>query len=174
MALVIAGLSSLVSGALKRRLGGASSSGAARAVTVAVAALAMAVPVVNSARYLPTAPAFAPNGGNALEELRGHLAGRGDLGGSVWTDWETRRILPAFMRPTFGGDRVWSAPTRSLTGAGAPKVGDYVLYYSAKDNTCDHCRTALAPALREQPTPPDNWELEFATDTRNLLLYRVH
>jgi hypothetical protein len=48
-----------------------------------------------------------------------------------------------------------------------------VLLFSARSQTCNHCRTALKPWLAENPTVPKNWELVTSSDTGNLELYRV-
>ena len=91
-------------------------------------ALAVVVyPVVVGANYLLTYPAFAPNGGDALEKLRDELGATGFDAPTVWTDWETKRLLPPYQRGFFGGDKVWTGPGRSLTGPGEPAPGDYVL-----------------------------------------------
>lgn len=120
-----------------------------------------------------TQVAFAPHGGDALEDLRDHLRGRGFAPELVWTDWETARILPVYQRDFFGGERVWSGTPASLTGGGTPRAGDYVVLFSARSQTCTHCRNALRPWLREHRRPPAGWKLEYATEKGNLMLYRV-
>jgi len=172
IALVIGGLTAMAAWALARRFGGAA--GARRRAVAAVAGLAVvAYPVVVGLNFLTTYPAFAPNGGAALEQLRDELKGTGFNAPTVWTDWETKRLLPPYQRDFFGGDKVWNGRARSLTGSGEPAPGDYVLLFSARSETCNHCRTALRPWLAENPTVPENWELVTSSDTGNLELYRV-
>ena len=172
IALVIGGLTAMAAWALARRFGGAD--GIRRRAIAGVAALAVvAYPVVVSVEYLTTYPAFAPNGGDAMERLRDELRGKDFEAPTVWTDWETRRLLPPYQRDFFGGDKVWDGPGRSLTGAGEPAPGDYVLLFSARSPTCGHCRTALSPWLAENPTVPGDWELVHTSETGNLELYRV-
>ena len=172
IALVIGGLTAMVAWALARRLG-AGDGIRRRAVAGGVALAVVAYPVVVSVQYLTTYPAFAPNGGDALERLRDELRGKDFEAPAVWTDWETRRLLPPYQRDFFGGDKVWDGPSRSLTGPGEPAPGDYVLLYSARSATCGHCRTALRPWLTENPTVPESWELVHTSEAGNLELYRV-
>lgn len=138
---------------------------------VGLAMVAAAGPLTFVSGYAYDHPAFAPNGGDALGELRDHL--RGQKVGEVWTDWETKRILPAYQRDFFGGARVWSGTPMSLTGAGQPGPGDLVLLYSARSATCGHCRTALGPWLRAHPKPLPGWQVVYRTPEDNLTLYRV-
>ena len=142
---------------------------------VALGVLVCWGPVSYAARYATSSPAFAPNGGAALEDLRDHFRGRSFTPERVWTDWETARILPAYQRDFFGGDKVWSGKPQSLTGTKAePQRGDYVLLFSAKSQTCTFCRVALGPWLKEHPQgPPANWQTEYVSHTKNLVLYRV-
>jgi hypothetical protein len=172
IALVIGGLVSVVSGWILGRAGSASRL-TRQAVVAAVAVVACLTPVWLAARYVPNVAAFAVNGGDALEELRAHLDGKGFAVDEVWTDWETRRLLPAYQRPVLGGAKVWTGAGRSLTGAGAPGPGDAVLLYSARSATCDHCRSALKPWLAKNPTIPSTWDLVFEDDAKNLQLYVV-
>lgn len=172
IALVIGGLTAMAAWALARRLGGTAA--IRRRAIAGLAALAVvAYPVTVGVEYLTTYPAFAPNGGDALERLRDELRGKDFEAPTVWTDWETKRILPPYQRDYFGGDKVWEGPGRSLTGAGEPAPGDYVLLFSARSATCGHCRTALRPWLEENPTVPAAWELVHRSETGNLELYRV-
>ena len=172
IALVIGGLVSVVSAWILGRAGSASVA-ARRAVVGGVAVVACLTPVWLAARYVPDVPAFAVNGGDAMEELRAHLDGKGFSVDEVWTDWETKRLLPAYQRPPLGGAKVWTGTARSLTGAGEPGPGDAVLLYSARSSTCDHCRAALKPWLQKNPTIPASWDLVFEDDAKNLQLYVV-
>jgi hypothetical protein len=138
---------------------------------VLLAVVAAAGPVTFVSGYAYDQPAFAPNGGEALDELRDHL--RGQKVGEVWTDWETKRILPAYQRDFFGGAKAWSGTPMSLTGPGEPGPGDLVLLYSARSLTCGHCRTALEPWLTAHPNPPSGWQVLYQTREDNLTLYRV-
>lgn len=174
MYLVIGGLTALAAGYLAKRLGSGRDSSAGRRGTVLVAGLAALVvtgPLVSGIGFAQSHPSFAPNGGNALQQLRDHVRGQ-DLG-QVWTDWETKRILTAYQHDFFGGRRVWDGTVMSLTGKGAPGSGDHVLLYSATSETCNHCRNALAPWLEKHPHVPPDWVVEFVTPTGNLVLYRV-
>ena len=125
-----------------------------------------------AARWVPTVDAFAPNGGDALEELRTHLADVDYREGELWTDWETKRLVPVYQRGPFGGERLWTAKPRSLTG-GQPGPGDGVLLYSTHDDTCGHCRRALEPWAAQHPTLPSNWHLVYRNETGNVELYSV-
>lgn len=179
MSLVVAGMAALAAAWLVRRL---VSSGvprrAARVLPALVAALVLVVPVVEVARYATVgepSSAFAVNGGDALEELRDHLDAQDFSTTTVWTDWETVRILPAYQREFFGGDKVWTGKGRSITGKRAkPVAGDYVLLFRPGSRTCSFCLTALEPwTIRHPSGPPASWEPVFESDTRNLVLYRV-
>jgi hypothetical protein len=141
---------------------------------VVLAGLVCAGPAAFAAQYATNHVAFAPNGGDALEDLRDHLRGQDFAPERVWTDWETKRILPAYQRDFFGGEKVWSGKPMSITGKGEPQPGDYVLLFSAKSSTCSHCRTALKPWMKKHPDgPPANWRVEYTSETGNLVLYRV-
>jgi hypothetical protein len=132
-------------------------------------------PVAYGIGFATTHPAFAPNGGDALEDLRDHLRDQNVHPKRVWSDWETVRILPAYQRDFWGGDKVWSGKPTSLTSPRAvPKSGDYVVLFSARSTTCPFCRTALRPWLRKNPHgAPSNWERVYVSDTKNLELYKV-
>ena len=177
--LVVAGMVALATAWVVRRL---ASAGAPRVVAgvlpALVAVLVLAVPVFEVARYATTGPAstaFAPGGGDALEELRDHLDEEDFSTTTVWTDWETARILPAYQREFFGGDKVWDGRAKSITGSGAnPVSGDYVLLFQPGSRTCGFCLTALYPwTIRNPSGPPSTWEPVFESDARNLTLYRV-
>ena len=177
--LVVAGMAALATAWVVRRL---SSAGAPRVVAAAlpalVAVLVVAVPVFQGARYATTgvaSTAFAVKGGDALEELRDHLDAEDFSTPKVWTDWETARILPAYQRDFFGGDKVWQGKPESITGKGAkPVSGDYVLLFQPGSRTCGFCLTALYPwTIRNPSGPPSTWEPVFESDARNLTLYRV-
>ena len=73
---------------------------------------------------------------------------------TLWTDWETKRLVPIYQRGIFGGDPMWTAEPKSLTGPGEPGPGDAVLLYSTRDDTCGCCRRALAPWLEDEPDDP--------------------
>jgi hypothetical protein len=170
--LVIGGLVSVVAGWILGRRG-STSRGLRLAVVSGVAALACLTPVWLLVRYVPTVPAFAPNGGDAMEDLRTFLAARDFEVDEVWTDWETRRLLPAYQRPVFGGEKLWNGTGRSLTGAGEPGPGDAVLLYSARDSVCVNCRNALAPWLEENPTVPSTWEVVYENERKSVQLFLV-
>lgn len=146
----------------------------------AIPALALALlvcwgPVAWAARYATATQFFAPGGASALEDLRDHLRGKDAKAPRVWTDWETKRILPAYQRDFFGGDKVWSGEPTSLTGTTKqPAPGDFVVLFSRKSQTCQFCRTALAPWVRDHPKgPPANWVLDYTSPDKNLEFYRV-
>ena len=124
-------------------------------------------------QYVPTVSAFAVNGGDGLAELRSHMAARDLELDEVWTDWETKRILPAYQREVWGGTKVWRGTPMSLTGEGAPGPGDGVLFYSADDAVCDHCRRALAPWLEDNPRVPASWQLVYEDPADTVQLYVV-
>ena len=176
IALVIGGLTGLAVAWLVQRW--RATGWAAVAVASAVAVAVCAVPAWQVATYSTTTEAFAPNGGDALEDLREHLGSIGFSTDEVWTDWETKRILPAYQRDAFGGKKVWTGTPRSITSgrtgpAWEPYPGDAVLLFSARDMTCQWCRTALKPWLEEHPTVPANWHLVYRSETGNVELYQV-
>ncbi|OLP72345.1 hypothetical protein BJM39_10465 [Salmonella enterica subsp. enterica serovar Javiana] len=131
-------------------------------------------PVAYCVDYARTQPAFAPNGSDALEDLRDHLRGQAIHPKRVWTDWETARILPAYQRDFWGGDKVWSGKPTSLTSGRTPKTGDYVVLFSARSPACPFCQTALKPWSNRHPDgPPANWQRVYVADGGILELYRV-
>jgi hypothetical protein len=155
------------------------------AAVVATAALGLGV-VVPSVRFATTYPGFAPNGGDAMTELRAYLAARGGMPEDrVWADWGTQRVLPAYRAGPFGDPR-WEARTfRSLNRllptepplvkpSAYPRAGDYVVIYSAEDRTCWHCRRAFRGVTEVfHPLPGPGWEPLFTSSTGNLTLYRL-
>jgi hypothetical protein len=152
------------------------------AVAGGVLALGVVVPAL---RFATSYPGFAPNGGDAMVELRDHLASQGDdlAGARVWADWGTQRVLPAYQSGPFGDPRWEAGSFRSLnrlvrfpptTAAEYPQPGEYVVIYSAEDRTCWHCRRALQPVEEAfGPLPGPGWEELFTSSAGNLTLYRL-
>ncbi len=142
-------------------------------VPVAVAGAVCAVPVWQAQQFLTNTAAFAPNGGDALEELRDYAAGAGFTADTLWTDSRTLRLLPVVQRPVFGGEKLWTAKGRTLTKDSVPQPGDAVLFYSAHDTgVCIHCNWNMQGWLKEHPQVPANWDLVYATGDKNIELYR--
>jgi hypothetical protein len=147
-----------------------------------VLALGVLVPAV---RFASSYPGFAPNGGDAMVELRAHLAqeGGGLANARVWADWGTQRVLPAYQTGPFGDPRWQGGSFRSLnrlvrfpptSPAEYPRPGDHVVIYSAEDRTCWHCRRALQPVEQAfGPLPGQGWQELFTTSEGNLTLYRL-
>lgn len=170
-ALAVAGLTVVVVRALLRRWPGLRVRPAMASAVVAV--LVAAWPVVSAVRYVYGNPVFAPFGATALQELRSHLGVAPVHDATVWSDWETLRLLPIYQRPAFGGAKVWTSSFKSLTAGSAPKRGDYVVLFSAHGSTCSFCRLALVPWAAKHPRPPSTWTLDFRSSAHNLMLYRV-
>jgi hypothetical protein len=125
-------------------------------------------------RTVPTIESFAINGGDALEEVRAYAEANDFQDVHVWTDVRTVRLLPIFQRPFFGGDDVWTGTVKRFPDDPAEMAsGDYVLLYSATDETCYHCLIQVKPWLDEHPGVMDGWDLVFSTETGNAQLYRV-
>ncbi len=162
-----------------------SSRGAWRVGAGAAAALLALGVMVPAARFATTYPGFAPNGGDAMAELRAHLASQGvDVAGArVWADWGTQRVLPAYQTGPFGDPRWQAGSFRSLnrlvrfpptSDLEYPQPGEYVVLYSAQDRTCWHCRRALQPVSEAfGPLPGPGWEELFTSSADNLTLYRL-
>jgi hypothetical protein len=162
-----------------------SSRGAVRVwAAVAGALLALGV-VVPAARFATSYPGFAPNGGDAMVELRAHLATSGQelADARIWADWGTQRVLPAYQAGPFGDPRWEGGSFRSLnrllrfppaSAAAYPQPGEFVVLYSAEDRTCWHCRRALQPVQGAfGPFPGPGWEELFTSSAGNLTLYRL-
>jgi hypothetical protein len=144
------------------------------AVSALVAVAVCIVPLWHAQQFLTNVQAFAPNGGNALEQLRDYAAGTKFSAERVWTDSRTLRLLPVFQRPVFGGEPVWTGKGRALNKDSTPEPGDAVLFYGAHDTgVCYHCHLNIQGWLRRHPTVPSNWQLVFATDDKTVELYRV-
>jgi Dolichyl-phosphate-mannose-protein mannosyltransferase len=173
LVLAAVGAVTVAAQAVGHRIGALGMAGAGRVIAPAALTALVAVALVPAAATARDDPTLAPNGGNALEQLRGYLGSLPeDRVGVVWSDWSTKRILPSYELDPFGG-RVWDARLRSLTGPGQPTPGDLVVLFSAHDATCVFCRTALRPWLREHPQLPASWSLQWRTPEGNLFLYRV-
>ncbi len=147
-----------------------------------VLALGVVLPAV---RFATSYPGFAPNGGDAMVELRDHLAAEGGelADARVWADWGTQRVLPAYQTGPFGDPRWEAGSFRSLNRlvrfpptapAEYPQPGEYVVIYSAEDRTCWHCRRALQPVEQAfAPLPGPGWQALFTSSAGNLTLYRL-
>ncbi len=162
-----------------------SSRGALRVgAAVAGALLALGV-IVPAARFATAYPGFAPNGGDAMVELRAHLATSGQelADARIWADWGTQRVLPAYQTGPFGDPRWEGGSFRSLnrllrfpptSAEEYPQPGEFVVLYSADDRTCWHCRRALQPVEAAfGPLPGPGWEQLFTSSAGNLTLYRL-
>lgn len=144
-------------------------------VAALLAAVLVALPGVPLVRLAGTNPSLAPNGGDALERLRDYLGDKDLRSATVWSDWMSTRILPAFQHPALGG-RKWQARRfMSLSSSKNPRfaIGDYVVFFSAHDSTCPFCRDVLAQWRARHSTLPSGWTEVFSTPTRNVILYRV-
>jgi 4-amino-4-deoxy-L-arabinose transferase-like glycosyltransferase len=172
VALVIGGLASVLAAWLLRWARRPSRL-ARGAVAAAVTVVACVVPVWQSVTYLPTVPAFAANGGTGMEQLRDYLGEHHVSVHQVWTDWQTRRLMPAYQRPFFGREKVWDGATRSLTGEGQPGPGDAVVLYGATGTVCLFCRHALAPWATSHPAIPSQWHLDWTSADGSVQFYRV-
>ena len=174
IALVVGGLTALAIRWLVSKQGTTGAGWRRSAVTLVVAGAICAVPVWQAQQFLTNTQAFAPNGGDALDELRDFAADSGFTAETLWTDSRTRRLLPTVQKPVFGGEKVWTAKGRTLTEDSVPQPGDAVLFYSAHDgDVCVHCNMSMKRWLKANPQVPDNWDLVFATPDKNIELYRV-
>jgi hypothetical protein len=141
-------------------------------LAAALSAVVAVGPLVTLANFAQSS-VFAPNGAAALQDLRGYFARSQVRGATVWSDWETLRILPIYQRGAFGGDKEWSAHFKSLTSKGKPKAGDYVVMYSTDGQTCFFCGQALRPWLKENTPLPSAWRPTYTAPSQNLTVYRV-
>ena len=102
--------------------------------------------------------AFAPNGGDALEDLREHLAATGFTTDEGVDRLGDQRTVPPYERDPFGGKKVWARhtqePHRRPHRPGEPYPGDAVLLFSARDMTCQWCRTGPEAVARRAPDRP--------------------
>ncbi len=172
IALAIGGLAGLLARWVAGRVGATGLP--ARAGIAAVAgAVAVAVPVLDAVRTVPTMEAYAHNGGDAMSVLGRHLGAEGYRTNTVWTDVRTVRMLPIYQRPFWGGARDWTGTPKKLDDIADVRPGDSVLFYSAYDNTCFHCKIQIQPWLEEHPSLPTSWQLVYESPTKNVQLYRV-
>lgn len=155
-----------------------------RVVTWAAAAALVLGVLVPSVRFATSYPGLAPNGGDAMAELRDHLAEAGGMPDQrIWADWGTQRILPTYQVGPFGDPRWEARGFRALNrllrpppvaARAYPQAGEYVVLYSTDDRTCWHCRRALAPVETAfGPMPSPGWEEVFTSSAGNLTLYRL-
>jgi hypothetical protein len=162
-----------------------SSRGALRVgAAVAGALLALGV-IVPATRFATAYPGFAPNGGDAMVELRAHLATSGQelADARIWADWGTQRVLPAYQTGPFGDPRWEGGSFRALnrllrfpptSAEEYPQPGEFVVLYSTDDRTCWHCRRAMQPVdAAFGPLPGPGWEELFTSSAGNLTLYRL-
>ncbi len=123
--------------------------------------------------YVRDSPTFAPSGATALQEVRGYLAGHQSADATVWSDWETNRLLLLYRRGPFGGPERWTMRSGSLTGSVAPRAGDYVLLVNTAYPACAFCANATKKWRAEHPTLPATWVPVFTTSTDTATIYRV-
>ncbi|TQM63879.1 glycosyltransferase family 39 protein [Humibacillus xanthopallidus] len=138
------------------------------------AALLVAVPLMALVPAVSSSPLVAPNGGTPMAGISAELARISpskDV--SVFTDWQSARILPIYQRPAFGGEKLWQATVRSITGQRQPQSGDYALLVASKDSPCGFCTDALERWRERNPTVPDNWERVYASRNDGYVLYAV-
>ena len=139
-----------------------------------VAALLVAGPIAALVPAAASSPALAHNGGAPMAGISAELARIGaPKGTSVFTDWQSSRILPIYQRPAFGGDKQWEATVRSITGARQPQPGDFALLVAEKQSPCGFCTTALAPWRERNPQVPENWERVYSSLNDGYVLYAV-
>jgi hypothetical protein len=161
-----------------------STRGSVRVVSAVAAGVVGLGSLIPMARFATSYPGFAPNGGDAMSELRDHLAGTQEVADvRIWADWGTQRVLPAYQVGPFGDPRWTAAGFRSFNRLlrapevrrkWYPKPGEYVVLYSATDRTCWHCRRALAPAEEAfGPFPGPGWVEVFTSSAGTLTLYRL-
>ncbi|TQN48647.1 dolichyl-phosphate-mannose-protein mannosyltransferase [Humibacillus xanthopallidus] len=137
-------------------------------VLLVAAPLLALVPAVSSSSLV------APNGGTPMAGISAELARRApskDV--SVFTDWQSARILPVYQRPAFGGPQQWNATVRSITGPRQPQPGDFALLVATENSPCAFCTDALQPWRERHPTVPDTWERVYASPDDGYVLYEV-
>jgi hypothetical protein len=141
---------------------------AAVSAIVVISSVAVVAPAVT------TSAALAPNGGAALADVSAALTRMTPARGvTVYTDWQTMRVLPIYRHPAFGGKSEWTAPVRSLTGKDKPRRGDFVLLVSSGSSPCGFCTAALAPWRKSHPALPTTWKQVFTSEGGGYTLYRV-
>jgi 4-amino-4-deoxy-L-arabinose transferase-like glycosyltransferase len=148
-----------------------------RQLALASAAAVVAVgPVVALVGAAATAPTLAPNGGTPMAGISAELSRlKPPKGTTVYTDWQTARVLPVYQRPWFGGSKQWSATVRSITGPKQPKPGDYALIVTptVSETPCGFCTSAVAPWRKQHPTIPSTWTRVYASPDDGYVLYAV-
>ena len=140
-----------------------------------VASLALIVgPIVALVPAAAAAPSLAINGGAPLAGVSAEIGRlRPSAGVTVFSDWQTLRILPIYQRDAFGGTKQWSARLRSLNANSSPKPGDYVLLVRTTSSPCGFCAGALEPWLKAHPQVPSSWERVYASEGDGYVLYAV-
>lgn len=146
-----------------------------RAVAAGAAGLALVLGAgTATAAAAGRSPLLAVNGGAALSEIRDVLADQPDSDATLWSDWHTVRLLPAYQRGPVGGEKVWSFPPRSITGKAAdPGPGDYVLLVNPERPPCQFCVRALSGWREQNPTIPPTWTPIHVTTGGGMTLYRI-
>jgi hypothetical protein len=170
IALAVAGaLHVLIRGSMRR-----ASPRQAQLVHALAAAVLVAGPMAALVNTASASPLLAPNGGTPMAGISAELARLGATqDASVFTDWQSARILPIYQRPAFGGERQWKATVRSITGPRQPRTGDFALLVSGEQSPCPFCTDALAPWRERHPQVPDSWERVYASPDDGYVLYAV-
>jgi len=140
----------------------------------AVAFLVVVGPLWALALTVSGSPLLAPNGGTPMAGVSAELQRLGaGKGTTVYTDWQTTRLLPVYQRPPFGGQKRWSATVRSITGSRQPRPGDYALLVATDRSPCAFCTDALRAWRERHPTVPQNWTRVYASADDGYVLYAV-
>ncbi|MEW1955071.1 glycosyltransferase family 39 protein [Terrabacter sp. NPDC080008] len=177
IALAVSGaLAVLVRSVLVRAVPAAGRPRAQQLAVAAVALLVAVLPAVSVARAASAAPTLATNGGTPLAGVSAELSRlRLPEQATVYTDWQTARVLPIYQRPWFGGSKRWYAGVRSITGKRQPGAGDYALLVTATADAtpCGFCTGALAPWRKRHPSLPSKWTKVYASANEGYVLYAV-
>lgn len=172
IALAVAGTVHVVAAGLGAHLPGRRAARASLAVVLGAAVLLG--PLWTTVSAATRSPALAPNGGASLSAVRTELTTLRADRGTVWTDWQTARILPVYRRGPWGGAKVWTASIKSLTGPGSKPVdGDHVLLVRTKQSACGFCVAALQPWAKSHQQLPSSWHAVYTTPGGAYTLYSV-
>lgn len=160
----------LVGGRLKPvRTPGPQRTVAAALVTVVL----LAWPLAAFGRWLDTTETLAPNGGNAMEMLRGYLTHALPKApapkATIWASSYTKRLLQFYDRGPFGGPR-WTATVHVLNTANPPAPGDWIVMID--HGTCTFCVRGMSAWTFGKSARTSQWTIAWKAPRDNVVVYR--
>jgi hypothetical protein len=142
------------------------------AAAALVAALLALVPLHASAQTVGEQRTYVVTNHGVAFKFRNWLHRHDAQVSRIYTDFASARQLPTFTR-SFSGRKMAHAKFFALDRSPAPRPGDYVVLFSAHDNTCGFCNEWISDWLSKHRHEVDRWDKVWQTPDRTFEVYRV-